>query len=94
MQQYYQQQQPYYYGHSGYYTGTQQQSQQQQHHQQQQMAQYLQMHPQAGYYYPTAYGYVFTIELVDIEMRAWWRIRGPNFALINPPFWILRTLFL
>ena len=28
------------------------------------------------------------------RMRAWWRIRGPDFALINPPFWMLRTLFL
>ena len=25
------------------------------------------------------------------RMRGWWRIRGPDFYLINLPFWILRT---
>ena len=28
------------------------------------------------------------------RMRALSRDRGPDFALINPPFWMLRTLFL
>ena len=28
------------------------------------------------------------------RMRAWLRFRGPDFALINPPFWILRIVFI
>ena len=36
----------------------------------------------------------YTIELVDIECVLGDVIKGPDVALINPAFWMLRTLFL